>query len=631
MQTTQHALREAVKSPAGPHVGKRIEDYALIGDTLTAALVSKDGAIEWLCMPRFDSPAVFAALLGDQENGHWTVAPKDNPVAVRRRYIDGTLVLETEFETATGVVRLTDFMPIDATEDSMDVVRIATGVRGQVAMRFEIRLRCGYGRILPWVRRHERGITAIAGPDAFNLYVPFPIVGKDWATSGEFMLAEGQTVPMVLNWHQSYSTAPPLLDAGKQYEETVRWWRAWSSQCKAPDQWRDAVVRSAITLKALSHRLTGGIVAAPTTSLPERIGGVRNWDYRYCWLRDAAFTLTALIAIGHIEEAKTWRQWLIRAIAGKPSELQVLYGVAGERTLEERELPWLSGFLGSRPVRIGNAAYTQWQLDVVGEVLDTLYLARSAGLEHDGEAWHIERELVQHVTKVWREPGAGIWEQRAAPKRYVHSTVMAWVACDRAIKSVERFGLKGAAEEWKKVRREIHGEVCRYGFNKKRNAFIQSFDSDALDASALLIPMVGFLPWTDPRIVGTVEAIQRELVVDGFVCRYLPGDPKDGLPPGEGTFLACTFWLADNLAMLGRHAEAREIYERVLATRNDVGLLAEEYDPVNRVMLGNYPQAFSHLGVIYTACNLAHERGPVKERAEVGLSENGTAQPRAAQ
>jgi GH15 family glucan-1,4-alpha-glucosidase len=586
MQSTQRELREAVKSPSAAHLGKLIEDYALIGDMHTAALVSKKGAIEWLCTPRFDSAAVFASLVGDQENGHWTVAPQDEPIAVKRRYLDGTLVLETDFETATGIVRLTDFMPIDGNEQCIDVVRIATGVRGQVAMNFEIRLRCGYGRILPWVRRHERGITAIAGPDAFNLYVPFPLVGKDWATTGAFTVGEGQTVPMVLNWHPSYDTAPPLLDAVKQYDDTVRWWRAWSSRCKAPEQWREPVVRSAITLKALTHLRTGGIIAAPTTSLPERIGGVRNWDYRYCWLRDAAFTLTALMSIGHTEEAEAWRQWLIRAIAGKPSELQVLYGVAGERTLEERELPWLSGFLGSRPVRVGNAAYTQWQLDVVGEVLDALYLARSNGLEHDDEAWHIERELVHHVTKTWREPGAGIWEQRSTPKRYVHSTVMAWVACDRAIKSVERFGLKGPAGDWKTVRSEIHDEVCRYGFSKQRNAFVQSFDTDALDASALLISMVGFLPWTDPRIIGTVEAIQRELVVDGFVCRYLPGDPNDGLPPGEGTFLACTFWLADNLAMLGRYTEARHLQRRRPVGR---GIRPGEPAPARQLPTGVFP------------------------------------------
>ncbi|HEX9463455.1 MAG TPA: glycoside hydrolase family 15 protein [Alphaproteobacteria bacterium] len=586
---------------------KRIEDYALIGDTSTCALVGRDGSIDWLCPPNFDSPACFAALLGTAENGRWLIAPQERPSIVTRRYIDDTLVLETRFGTSTGTACVTDFMPLNRGE-ATDIIRIVTGIEGVVPMKLDIRFRFDYGHIIPWVRRSDDGIIAIAGPDAIRLSTKLPLEGRGWSTVSEFRVAAGERIPVVLTWHRSYDPAPPQRDPDALLRETRAWWVDWSGPCNtlrdSPKKWRNATVRSAITLKALTHARTGGMVAAATTSLPEFIGGVRNWDYRYCWLRDATFTLYALMCTGFTEEARSWRDWLVRAAAGKPDELQIMYSLAGERRLPESELPWLPGFGNSRPVRIGNAAYVQQQLDVYGEVIDALHYARRSGLDVNDDAWRVQLELVRYLEKHWRDPGSGLWEQRTEPRRYVYSTVMAWAAFDRTIRAIERYKLDLPTEPWKALRKAIHDEVCQDGFSTRRNAFVQYFGGEELDASALLIPLVGFLPISDPRIVATVDTIQRNLMADGFVLRYFADESADGLPAGEGAFLACSLWLADNLALMGRFEEAEEIFERVLGVANDVGLLAEEYDPLNRCQLGNFPQAFSHVGVINTVRNL---------------------------
>ncbi len=590
-------------------MSRRIEDNALIGDRTTTALVGKDGAIDWLCVPRFDSPACFAAILGKPDNGLWRVAPKAREATVRRAYRDGTLVLDTEFETGEGKVRLTDFMPVDD-EDGVDVVRIVTGLKGRVTMEMEARFRFDYGRIVPWVRRSDHSITAVAGGNALRLSADVGMEGKGMSTVAEFDVSEGQTVPLVLTRYPSFREPPPARDAARMLDATERWWRNWSGRCEEHTEWHDAVTRSAVTLKALTHRATGGIVAAATTSLPEWPGGKRNWDYRYCWLRDATFSLFALMVLGYTEEAEAWRRWLLRAVAGDPDKLQIMYDVAGERRLDERDIPWLPGYDDSTPVRIGNDAYRQSQLDVYGEVMDALHAARRHGLEPDGDLWAVQIALMEHVAKHWTDPGAGIWEQRSAPQRYVYSTAMAWVAADRCIKATERFGLNGPAEDWRKLRKTIHDDVCRNGFSENKNAFVQRYGSDELDASALLLTLVGFLPPDDPRILGTIEAVKRELMVEGFVYRYDTDISADGLPAGEGAFIACTLWLADNLALTGRRDEAREIFERVLDIRNDVGLLSEEYDPLGRRLLGNFPQAFSHVALINTAHNLAEKSKP---------------------
>jgi GH15 family glucan-1,4-alpha-glucosidase len=595
--------------------GRRIEDYALIGNTETAALVGRDGSVDWLCLPRFDSPACFAALLGTPDNGQWKIAPRNAPRAVRRRYLDGTLVLETVFETETGSVSVTDFMPLPR-HGAVDLVRTVTGLEGEVAMRFEACFRFDYGRVVPWVRRTEDGLRAVAGPDQVRLRTPLKLEAEGLDSVANFTIRKGESVPSVLTWHLSYDPPPPVRNIKGLLDETVAWWRKWSSRCKAPEEWREPVTRSAITLKALTHQRTGGIVAAPTTSLPEFIGGVRNWDYRYCWLRDATFTLYALMVTGYDEEALAWREWLVRAVAGEPSKLQIMYGLGGERRLDELELPWLGGFEGSLPVRIGNAAHQQLQLDVYGEVMDALHSARKHELEWGDEGWRVQLEMMRYLEDHWRDPDAGIWEERAPPQRYVFSAVMSWVAADRAVKAVEQFGFKGPADRWRAMRETIHREVCEQGFNVRRNAFTRHIGGTTLDASVLLLPEVGFLPPDDPRIVSTIEAIQRDLMVNGFVQRYHTHENDDGLPPGEGAFLACTLWLADALALIGRHDEARALFERVLAVRNDVGLLAEEFDPVARRQLGNFPQAFSHVGVINTARNLSSRKGPARERAE---------------
>ena len=590
---------------------RRIEDYALIGDTGTCALVSRTGSIDWFCAPNFDSPACFAALLGTPENGRWLIAPTETPRAIRRCYVADTLVLETTFETSTGKVRLTDFMPLasaNPSDDPVDIVRIVSGIEGEVAMTFDVRFRFDYGHVVPWVRRANDGIMAVAGPDAVRLITPIALEGRGFSTVADFTVSAGESIPAVLTWHRSFAPTPSARDAAALLKDTLARWTDWSSRCDVPDGtpplWRSAVVRSAVTLKALTHARTGGIVAAATTSLPEYIGGVRNWDYRYCWLRDATFTLYCMMNTGYVEEAQAWREWLVRAAAGRAEELQIMYSLAGERRLPEYELPWLEGFAKSRPVRVGNDAHLQQQLDVYGEVIDALYAARAHGLTANDDAWRVQLELIRHVEAHWRDPGAGLWEQRTEPRRYVYSTVMVWVAVDRTIKVAEQYGLDLPIDRWKAWRQAIHDEVCRDGFSTRRNAFVQTFGREDLDASALLIPLVGFLPIDDPRVVSTMEAIRRDLTADGFVLRYVAHEKADGLPPGEGAFLACSLWLADNLALMRRHDEAQEIFERVLAVRNDVGLLAEEYDPINRRQLGNVPQAFSHVGVINTARNL---------------------------
>jgi GH15 family glucan-1,4-alpha-glucosidase len=584
-------------------VAERIENYAVIGDMQTAALVGKTGSIDWLCFPRFDSGACFAALLGDEGNGHWLLAPVGKRAATRRRYRGDSLVLESEWETADGAVRVIDFMPPRG--EAPDVVRIVEGLDGAVPMTSELRLRFEYGSVVPWVRRVDGDLAAVAGPDAIWLRTPVETYGRDMTTYADFTVRKGDRVPFVLTWKASHLPAPEPVHAEHALLQTLDFWADWMSSCSYDGEWRDAVIRSLITLKALTYEPTGGIVAAATTSLPESIGGVRNWDYRYCWLRDATFTLQALLYSGFPEEARAWREWLLRAIAGNPDDLQIVYGVAGERRLPEFEVPWLAGYEGSRPVRVGNAAVDQFQLDVWGEVMDSLYQARESGLELDDDSWRMQRALMHFLESSWDEPDDGIWEVRGGRQHFVHSKVMAWVAADRAVKTVERTTLEGPIDRWRALRHSIHEAVCEKGYDADRNTFTQYYGSRGLDASLLLIPQMGFLPAKDPRVVGTVEAIQRELCADGFVLRYDTSGNVDGLPGREGAFLACTFWLADDLHMIGRTDEARGLLERLLDLRNDVGLLAEEYDPVDRRLLGNVPQAFSHVPLVNTARNLS--------------------------
>jgi GH15 family glucan-1,4-alpha-glucosidase len=590
----------------------RIEDYALIGDCLTAALVSRGGSMDWLCFPRFDSGACFAALLGTPEHGRWLLAPAGEVESVRRRYRGDTLVLETDYETADGAVTVIDCMPPRSGEP--DVVRVVVGRRGRVAMRLELVIRFDYGSVVPWVRRTERGIRAVAGPDAMVLDTPVPLSGQDLKTVADFTVDQGQRVPFVLMWYPSHTETPAPIDADRTVRETERWWAAWAGRCTYRGPWRDHVLRSLITLKALTYAPTGGIVAAATTSLPEQLGGVRNWDYRYCWLRDATFTLYALMNNGYVEEAVAWREWLLRAVAGDPSQLNIMYGLGGERRLTELQLGWLPGYEGAAPVRIGNAAHEQFQLDVFGEVMDAMYLARRAGVEPSEDAWRVQRALMDYLETAWEAPDEGIWEVRGPRRHFTHSKVMAWVAFDRMIKSVERFGLEGPVERWRRQRAALHEDVCRHGFDAGRNAFVQYYGSHGLDASLLMIPLVGFLPAGDPRVAGTVAAIQRELTTDGQVASYRTEPDVDGLPPGEGAFLPCSFWLADNLALQGRPDDARRQFERLLGLCNDVGLLAEEYDPRAGRLVGNFPQAFSHVGLVNTACNLARAGGPATDR-----------------
>ncbi|MFD7237975.1 glycoside hydrolase family 15 protein [Streptomyces syringium] len=586
-----------------------IEDYALIGDLQTAALVGRDGSIDWLCLPRFDSPACFAALLGDEENGHWRLAPRGAGPCTRRAYLEDSLILETVWETETGTVKVIDFMP--QRHRAPDIVRIVEGVSGSVDMLGVLRLRFDYGNVVPWVRRADGHRVAVAGPDSAWLRSEPPVrtFGKGFSTRSEFTVEAGDSVAFVLTWHPSHEARPDLIDPHESLRHSLEDWREWACRCRYQGPYQDAVMRSLITLKALTYGPTGGIVAAPTTSLPEDIGGVRNWDYRYCWLRDSTLTLGALLSVGYLEEAAAWRDWLLRTVAGDPADLQIMYGVAGERRLPETELPWLSGYERSAPVRVGNSAVNQLQLDVYGEVIDSLYVARRGGLNAKPHAWSVLRVFMEFLMKHWREPDEGIWEVRGPRRHFVHSKVMAWVAADRAVRILEYDPkLKGDLDGFRRMRDEVHREVCEKGYDPERGTFTQSYGSTELDAATLLIPRVGFLPPDDPRVVGTVDAIRRDLTHDGLVRRYtVDGKAVDGLPGNEGTFLVCSFWLVDALHLTGRRKEARRLFERLLDLRSDLGLLSEEYDPVARRQLGNYPQAFSHIGLVTSALLLGAE------------------------
>ena len=594
-------------------MSSQIEDYALIGNMHTAALVARDGSVDWLCVPRFDSPACFAALLGHHSNGRFRIAPVGRQRSVRRRYRDRTLILETEIETDDGTVRVTDCMPL--WHERLDIVRIVEGVHGRVPMRMELVIRFGYGVVIPWVHRVEGALLATAGPHTIELRTPAATRGERYTTVADFVVARGQRVPFVLTHFASHLPRPVPIDPYAALAQTEAAWRTWCAQSTYDGRWVDAVSQSLVVLKAMTYAPTGGIVAAPTTSLPEKIGGIRNWDYRYCWLRDATFTLYALLLAGYRDEARAWREWLLRAAAGRPQDLQVLYGVAGERQLVELELPWLPGYRRSAPVRVGNKAATQLQLDVYGEVIDALSLARAAGLEKDVDAWSFQRVLLDFLESNWDQPDNGIWEVRGDRRHFTHSKVMVWVALDRGIQAVERLQREGAVRRWRALRDEIHATVCKRGFDSHRNTFVQSFGARRLDASLLQIPLVGFLPPTDTRVLGTIAAIERELLVDGLVMRYLPSNRVDGLPPQEGAFLPCSFWLADALGLVGRKADAVALFERLLALRNDVGLLSEEYDLRGRRLVGNFPQTLTHVALVNTACNLSRRGGPSEHRS----------------
>jgi GH15 family glucan-1,4-alpha-glucosidase len=597
-----------------------IESYGFIGNMLSGALVGRDGSIDWLCLPRFDSDACFAALLGTPEHGRWLIAPQGEIKRTERRYLPGTAILETTFETEDGVVAVTDFMPLTEDQECLDLIRLVHGVRGRVRMRTELIVRFGYGCIVPWVRRQEFGIRAIAGPDALELRTPVELRGENFTTFGEFSVGEDATIPFTLDYHPSYRPGAQPRDCHESFEQTKQFWSEWSGRCHYENHpaphWRDAVVRSLITLKCLSVQPTGGIIAAPTTSLPEQLGGVRNWDYRFCWIRDATLTLYALLTSGYREEALAWREWLVRAAAGRPAELQTIYGIAGERRLTEFEVPWLPGYEDSRPVRIGNAAFQQLQIDVYGELMDALHAGSKFKLQAHEEAWRVQKVLMAHLAGVWNEPDEGIWEVRGPRRHFTHSKLMAWVAFDRAVKAVESFGLSGPVDEWREIRAAIHDDICSKAFDAEKNSFVQYYGSKRVDAALLLIPQVGFLPPEDPRVHGTVAAIERELMEGGLVLRYRTRNNVDGLPPGEGPFLACSFWLADVYAMLGRQDDAERLFEHLLSLRNDLGLLAEEYDPRAQRQLGNFPQGFSHVALINTANNLISRRGPAAQRAE---------------
>jgi GH15 family glucan-1,4-alpha-glucosidase len=596
----------------------RIEDYALLGDCQSAALVALNGSIDWLCLPRFDSDACFAALVGTEENGFWKIAPLSPVLHVKRAYRDGSLALETEITTAEGTVVLVDFMAVG--EPAADLVRIVVGKSGRVRMRMELVLRAGYGRTIPWVQRFEdgktSGIEAIAGPDRFRLTTTpaAPLHGENMRTLTDFVVGAGERVPFVFDWTPSHLPPPPQVHPYEAFARCEKFWTEWSSKTKVEGPYAAIVKRSLITLKALTYAPTGGIVAAPTTSLPEQVGGVRNWDYRFCWLRDATFTLYALLSAGYTDEARAWRDWLMRAAAGAPAQLQILYGIAGERRLTESELTWLSGYEGSRPVRIGNLAAEQLQLDVYGELIDTLHLCTASGLAPGEAGWALQRALVNHLETIWTEPDCGIWEVRGPSRHFTHSKVMCWVAFDRGVKSIEKWGVPGPLERWRSVRDRVHADICANGFDPSLNSFVQYYGSKDLDASLLRMPLVGFLPPDDPRMIGTVEAIELLLMKDGLVERYPTKQHVDGLPTGEGCFLACSFWLADALVLMGRTEEARALFERLIGLTNDLGLLSEEYDATDRRMLGNFPQALSHVALVNTALNLSRVEGPALHR-----------------
>lgn len=603
-------------------MSKPIEDYGFIGNMLSGALVSRDGSMDWLCLPRFDSDACFAALVGTSEHGYWRISPAGGARRTSRRYLPHTPILESTFETEDGVVSLVDFMPLSDDPQKVDVIRLVRGVSGRVAMRMELVLRFGYGKTVPWVLRRDYGIHAVAGPDAVELVTPVPLLGENMRTVASFEVSEGDVVPFTLAYHPLHREPHFIGDGGLRLESTAAWWREWTrisrlSEFKSP-KWKDAVERSLITLKALTYRPSGGIVAALTTSLPEEIGGIRNWDYRYCWIRDATLTLYALTNAGHFNEAGAFREWMLRAAAGAPDQMQIMYGVSGERRLTEVELPWLPGYEDSAPVRIGNGAYGQIQIDVFGELMDALHTARKSQLGPNKEAWRFQQAMLSKLERLWREPDEGIWEVRGGRKHFVHSKMMAWVAFDRAIKAVEQSGFQGPVERWRALRHEIHSEVLARGYDSERNTFVQHYDGKALDASLLLMAEVGFLSPEDPRFRGTVEAIERELMEDGLVRRYRSVESEDGLAGEEGTFLVCSFWLADAYTMIGRRNDAEALFERLLSLGNDLGLLAEEYHPRLRRQLGNFPQAFSHIGLINTAYNLRRATGPAHQRADLG-------------
>jgi GH15 family glucan-1,4-alpha-glucosidase len=605
-------------------VAARIEDYALIGDCETAALVGRDGSIDWLCWPRFDSPACFGALLGTEDNGRWRIGPREQNAKIARRYLPDTLILETTFTTPDGVVKLTDFMPLRGVQS--DVVRLVTGVSGRVEMRSHLALRFCYGSSVPWVTRDGDGtLKAVAGPDMVLLRTPARLHPEGLTTCADFIVAAGETVPFVLTYQRSHLDVPDPVDPVHALEATRAFWQGWTAKGRQTGPHADEIKRSLITLKALTYAPTGGVVAAPTTSLPEFLGGTRNWDYRFCWVRDSTLTLLALMNSGHFDEAGAWRDWLLRAAAGSPSQIQIMYGLAGERWLPELVVPWLSGYEGSLPVRIGNAAADQLQIDVFGEVMDTMMQARIGGLPHSEEGWDFQRALLDHAAEAWRRTDHGIWEVRGEPQHFTYSKVMAWVAFDRGIKTAERFGLEGPVERWRRIRAEIHDEVCAKAFNPRIGAFAQSYGSDRLDAATLLISTVGFLPHDDKRVRGTIAAIEKRLMRRGFVLRYDTEETDDGLPPGEGAFLACSFWLADAYVLSGRGTDALALFERLLSLRNDVGLLAEEYDPRPGRQVGNFPQAFSHVALINTAHNLEEAQKPAEQRSDTAAPASGGA------
>ena len=589
-----------------------IEDYALIGDCQTAALVGIDGSIDWLCFPWFDSPACFAALLGSPNNGRWLLAPEDSNRKTQRHYRENTLILETDYETSEGAVTVVDCMPPRSGEP--DLLRMVVGRHGTVRMRMELVIRFDYGSVVPWVQRIDGGIRAIAGPDALLLQTPVSLHGEDLTTVADFTVSEGDEIPFLLMWHASHTADPPSLDVQKAIDFTETWWKEWSNKCNYEGPWRDAVIRSLITLKALTFAPTGGIVAAATTSLPEKLGGVRNWDYRFCWIRDATFTLYSLLTNGYQSEATAFRDWLLRAIAGDPADMQIMYSIFGARRLTELELPWLSGYEASRPVRIGNAAWNQLQLDVYGEITDMLHLCRRNGMQGSDPAWEFEKVLLRTLETTWKRADEGIWEVRGPRRHFTHSKVMAWVAFDRAIKAVEVFGRDGPVDHWRRLRSQIHQDVCQQGVSPTLGCFVQFYGGEQLDASLLMIPLVGFLPADDPRVQATVREIESRLMTDGFVRRHATPEHVDGLPPGEATFIACSFWYVDNLILQDRRDEAVETFERLLSIRNDVGLLSEEFDPASRRLLGNFPQAFSHVGLVNSARNLSSRQGPAEDR-----------------
>jgi GH15 family glucan-1,4-alpha-glucosidase len=601
-------------------MASRIEDYALIGDLGTAALVGRDGSIDWLCWPRFDSDACFAALLGKPEHGRSKIAPKDGNARITRRYRPNTLILETRFETAEGAATLIDFMPPRETHSR--TVRMVVGERGRVPFHAELILRFGNGATVPWVTRiDDNSLRAIAGPDMVVLHASVPAHGEDLKTVADFTVGAGETASFVMSYELSHRPVPVRVDPQECLRATEKMWTTWVAKNNIKCPWDEAVVRSLITLKALTFAPTGGMVAAPTTSLPECVGGARNWDYRFCWLRDATLTLLSLMNAGYYDEARMWRDWLLRAAAGSPSQIQIMYGIRGERRLTEWEVPWLPGYEASRPVRIGNAAHNQLQLDIFGEVMDALHQARQGGLGANETGWDLQRELIAHLEKIWPERDEGLWEVRGGPQHFTHSKAMAWLAFDRVIRSAETYKLPGPLDHWREIRERIHNDVCKHGFDDEVGSFVQSYGSKELDASALLLPAIGFLPPEDPRIIGTVKAIERGLVSNGLVRRYDTAKSDDGLPAGEGMFLACSFWLVDAYLMLGRRDDAVRLFERLLALRNDLGLLSEEYEPRSGRLVGNFPQAFSHLALVNSASNLSHYKKPAEQRSDAVVTD----------